>query len=93
MATSAGGKQLVQFVAANVRNARLGVGLTQAQLAELIGVDVRQLQNIEAARSGPSFDALAALAEALGMPASKLLEPVRFKNAKRGRPRKSDVPE
>lgn len=92
MATSPGGQRLVQNIAANVRARRRAAGLTQAELAEGVGIDVRQLQYIESARSGPSYDVLATLAQVLDVSAPTLLEYARFVNPKRGRPKKDSTP-
>jgi transcriptional regulator with XRE-family HTH domain len=41
--------------------------LTQAQLAELSGVGLRTLKQLEAGKANPTFDTLAEIADVLGM--------------------------
>lgn len=55
----------------SVRNER---GLTQAQLAEEVGIEARSLQRIEAGRTTPSIPRLCAIAEVLGVTPGALLD-------------------
>jgi len=57
-----------------IANARHARSLTQAQLAEEIGVDQRSLQRIEAGRTAPSLQRLREIASALNVELSRLLE-------------------
>lgn len=51
-------------------------GLTQGQLAELIGVEQPTVQRWEKGKREPSFDQLFSLATALGVDPSSLLDPI-----------------
>jgi transcriptional regulator with XRE-family HTH domain len=56
---------------AHVRHER---GLTQAELAEDVGIDARSIQRIEAGRTAPSLQRLCAIAESLGVRPGALLD-------------------
>lgn len=56
---------------AHVRHER---GLTQAGLAEDVGIDARSVQRIEAGRTAPSLERLCAIAESLGVRPGSLLD-------------------
>jgi transcriptional regulator with XRE-family HTH domain len=56
---------------AHVRHER---GLTQAGLAEDVGIDARSIQRIEAGRTAPSLERLCAIAESLGVRPGSLLD-------------------
>jgi len=58
----------------NILHYRKEQGLTQEQLAEMTNYSRNHIQKIETAVSVPSVDALLDIAEALGIPPSKLLE-------------------
>lgn len=61
----------------NLRRLRRQKDITQEQLAEIIGVSVHLISNIERGINGPSFDTLSKLAKALDVEVSKLFD---FKN-------------
>jgi transcriptional regulator with XRE-family HTH domain len=49
-------------------------GITQEQLANIIGVTVESISNIERGVYGPKFDNLEKIADALHMPVKELFE-------------------
>lgn len=55
-------------VAENIKTIRKQKGLTQKQLAELIGVSVRGLQDIEYGKTQPKYKTLLKLSEVLDYP-------------------------
>ncbi|HEY7202636.1 MAG TPA: helix-turn-helix transcriptional regulator, partial [Candidatus Dormibacteraeota bacterium] len=55
-------------VAALLRSYRLRAGLTQEELAQLAGLSVRTIRNLELRRTNPYRDSLRRLAEALRLP-------------------------
>jgi transcriptional regulator with XRE-family HTH domain len=68
---------------------RVAKGLTQEQLAELLGVETRYLQGIEAGARNFTMRTLIALASRLGVEPSALFEPPTSTEAPRpGRPRR-----
>lgn len=64
--------------------------MTQWELAEAADVDRRHLQTIERAGANPTIAVVAAIAEALGVPPSRLLRPAKLQPPRRGRPKKSN---
>lgn len=50
-----------------LKNRREELGVTQDYLAELAGVGLRTLKEIESGKGNPTFDTLNKLAEVLGM--------------------------
>ena len=58
----------------NLKVFRQRKGLTQEQLAELVGIDRTHMGNIELARSGASLDVIFRIADALEIPVYKLFE-------------------
>ncbi len=58
---------------ANVRRERDAIGMTQARLAELIGIDIRNVQKIEAGETNVLITTATRLRQALGCSAEKLL--------------------
>jgi DNA-binding XRE family transcriptional regulator len=79
-------RALLESVAANVRRCRQKRDLTQEQLAELAGIELRSLQNIETGRTNLRVVTLHRLAEALGVAPAVLLEPGKLPTRPRGRP-------
>lgn len=65
--------QYKQAVAGVIRNRRTLAGLTQAQLAELIGGSEIGVRTWERAASGPSLETFLLLADAFGVDAKELL--------------------
>ncbi len=58
-----------------VRKARLAHGLTQEQLAELIGIDQRTILNIENHKGNPKFELLFPLIRTLKIDPSEIFYP------------------
>lgn len=56
-----------------LRELRLQQGLTQDQLAELVGTERSHVSAIERAEKGPAFATVFLFAEALKIPASELI--------------------
>lgn len=74
-------------VGENIRRGREGAGLTQAELAEIIGLEPRTVQRLEAG-SAVSLQSAVAVAEALRTPIEKLFESVKVSRRRRvGRPK------
>jgi transcriptional regulator with XRE-family HTH domain len=76
----------MKVVGRNIREARLEVGLTQAALAERMGVNPTYVTNVEAGRVNLTVGQLANIAGALGTGLEVRLpvlssEPVRFDSA------------
>lgn len=82
-------RRTLGYVAANVRKFRHASELTQAQLAEAVGIEPRFLQAIEAASFPPSFKNLIALAGALGVEVRDLFTPEKPAVRNPGRPPKN----
>lgn len=80
---------VLRSVAANVRRLRTRLQITQEQLAELAGLDLRFLQRIEAGRTNLGIVVLASLSQALGTSPSALLRKAELKPPPRGRPKKA----
>ncbi|MGA7178144.1 MAG: helix-turn-helix transcriptional regulator [Thiobacillaceae bacterium] len=57
-----------KLVGARIKELRKQAGLTQEQLAELVGLDARHLSRLEVGRHFPSLDSLERIAQALNMP-------------------------
>ncbi|HEY2951453.1 MAG TPA: helix-turn-helix transcriptional regulator [Verrucomicrobiae bacterium] len=64
--------QLKKF-GANVRRERVAMGLTQQRLAEMVELNIRNLQKIEAAETNVLVTTLVRLRRALGCSADKLV--------------------
>ncbi len=61
-----------QNLAVAVREARTGLGLSQEKLAEILNIDSRTIQGIEAGRGNPKFEKLYPLITYLKIPADKI---------------------
>ena len=79
---------MLGYVAANVRRLREKRGLSQAQFAEVAGLDFRFTQRVERGRLNFSIETLVRLAAALDTTPGALLRPAKLSPAKPGRPRK-----
>lgn len=75
-----------RYVAANVVRLRRELSLSQAQLAERVGLGVPSLSEIERARVNLTLGTLLELAKALRVKPDELLKPAKFVKAKKGRP-------
>jgi len=62
------------IVGDNVKSARKARGMTQEQLAEFAGLDLRYLGSIERGKGNPSVNVLGRIAQALKVKPSDLLE-------------------
>lgn len=58
-----------------IRKAREDQGLSQASLAEMLGIDVRTIINIENFRGNPKFEVLYPLVTTLRIPADRIFYP------------------
>ena len=76
------------FVGENVRRGRRRRDLSQEQLAEAAGLDVRFVRRVERGSVNLRFDTVIRLAEALDIEPGALLRKVNVTAAKPGRPRK-----
>ncbi len=63
---------LLKMIGASVRSQRVAAGLTRARLAQVSGVSLRFLNDVELGRANPSVLKLQALAEALEAPIESL---------------------
>lgn len=63
-----------KILGANIRKYRLGKGLTQEAVSELIGLSVNYYRQIELGNKTPQLKTFILIAEALEAPADKLLE-------------------
>jgi Zn-dependent peptidase ImmA (M78 family)/DNA-binding XRE family transcriptional regulator len=64
------------FVAERLTEGREARGLTQASLAEMTGIKAQSLSHYEQGRQSPSPEALALLADKLGLPEHYFLRPI-----------------
>ena len=64
--------QLKEF-GANVRRERVALGMTQGRLAELIDIDIRNVQKIEAGETNVLVTTATRIRQALGCSAEKLI--------------------
>jgi transcriptional regulator with XRE-family HTH domain len=80
------------WIGANVRIHRRRANLTQVQLAELIGLEVKTLQKIETGHGNCTARVLAALSLALSIDPGELFKAAPPVEIKRGRPRKGASP-
>jgi transcriptional regulator with XRE-family HTH domain len=78
-----------RYVGANVSDLRTAQPLTQEQLAEMAGIEVRYLRLIERGRTNMTLSVLVDLADALGVELSRLVHPAELKAPRPGRPRKT----
>jgi transcriptional regulator with XRE-family HTH domain len=78
--------KVLASIAANVVRLRHRVGLTQEQLSEEAGLELRFLQKVERGKPNISVGTLVQLADALGVNPKALLTLARLRPARRGRP-------
>lgn len=67
---------LTQLLGAQIRRIRENLVLTQAELAERLGIDDTQLSRYERGGANPSAERLGQIAKALGVPISELFKNV-----------------
>jgi transcriptional regulator with XRE-family HTH domain len=82
-------EQVMSYVGANVRRLREERGLTQDQLAEAVGVDIRTVQRIEAGMANVLLGTLVDLGDVLGVKPGALLKEAEMPEVKRGRPKRA----
>lgn len=82
-------RELMQYVAANIRRLRIRRGLTQESLADASGLDLTYVARVERAGINVSVGVLAQFADALGVAPGKLLLPAKMHAIAVGRPKKS----
>ena len=68
-------QDIKQNLADAVREARTKLGLSQEQLAEILGFDSRTILNIENGRGNPKFENLCALIRYLNLTDNKIFYP------------------
>jgi transcriptional regulator with XRE-family HTH domain len=79
---------LLLYIAANLRRVRQQRGITQEQLAEAAGIELRTMQAVEVGRQSMSLGTLVRLANALDVSPGALFRSAAMPEIKRGRPRK-----
>jgi DNA-binding XRE family transcriptional regulator len=81
--------KLAQHVGRRVAELRSALELTQAQLAETLGVSIRYLQSIEAGAENLTLETIAKLATILEAEPIAFFEPPATKKPRPGRPKRS----
>ena len=66
--------EITEIISKNVRHYRKEKGITQKRVAEICGVTIQQIQDVEAGRRKPSIDLVFRMASAFGVDSGKLLE-------------------
>ena len=79
---------LRDYVAANARKQREALGLTQEQVASLVGCSPRYFRSIEVGQVNLTLATLSLIANALEVEAHELLRPAHLVRRGRGRPAK-----
>jgi transcriptional regulator with XRE-family HTH domain len=85
--SAAGTRAILSFIAANIRARRVRQGMTQEQMAEDAGLDLRHYQRIERGTMNITIAVLVAIADALLVKPAVLFRPAKLGPAMRGRPR------
>jgi transcriptional regulator with XRE-family HTH domain len=81
---------VLEWIAANVRVSREARGMTQEQLVDATGIELRQVSRIETASAGHfGVVTLLRIARALETTADALMEPAQLERRGRGRPKQS----
>lgn len=65
-------KPIRKLLGERIRELRKAKGLTQEQLAELVGVEPRHISRVEGGYNSPSIERLARIAEVLEVPIQEL---------------------
>lgn len=65
---------IIAQVAARIRGARLEAGLTQVQVAQRGGIDLRTVTRVEGQEREPGIVTVVKIARGIGVPASALLD-------------------
>ncbi len=79
--------EIVRAVGLRIGEAREHHGLTQAELAERLGIALRNLQRIERGEQNLTIQTIVKVANALGVPPSEFWKAPTRPPAKRGRPK------
>jgi transcriptional regulator with XRE-family HTH domain len=79
-------EEQLESIAANVRRCRAKLGLTQENLGEVTGFDIRFIQRLERGRINFSIETLVRLAAALEVPPGLLLRKTKLNPPVPGRP-------
>ncbi|MFO0675334.1 MAG: helix-turn-helix transcriptional regulator [Polyangiaceae bacterium] len=82
-------ERLVKDVGRRIGELRSDVGVTQAELAEKIGVATRYVQSVEGGGENLTLTTIAKFAIALGVPAASFFERPARPKPRPGRPKKS----
>lgn len=85
-----------ELFAGRLRELRTAMGLSQSELADKVGVNVRQISRMETAAQVPTWPIAVALAGALGVGVEAFTIAPQSSSSptpKRGRPRKGAAPE
>lgn len=67
--------KLLEYIGANIKKTREGIGLTQDELARKTAKNKSSISNIENGRGNPTIESLLAVADALGVEVWELLRP------------------
>lgn len=89
MAMTDDGKSLVRDVGRRIAELRASKKLTQEKFAELLGIELRNVQRLERG-ANVTLLTLSAVAGALGVRPIELFEPPASRVVRRGRPRRAD---
>jgi transcriptional regulator with XRE-family HTH domain len=81
-------EQIIRDVGRMIQQSRRAAGLTQAQMAERLGIAVRSLAHIEAGKQNLTLRTMTEIAAVLGVRTVDLLAPPESRIVKRGRPKK-----
>jgi transcriptional regulator with XRE-family HTH domain len=81
--------QVVRDVGRKLRELRMKRGWTQEDVAEKLGIALRNYQVMERGKQNLTLKTIAKLARVLGVRAVQLLEPPKSRTVPRGRPRKN----
>jgi len=75
-------KLVKKLLGERIRELRKAKGLTQEQLAELVGVEPRHISRVEGGYSSPSIERLARIAEILEVPIKALFDYMHLNDSK-----------
>lgn len=81
--------RLQEQVGRRVAELRIERSLTQAKLAELVGVSIRYLQSIEGGQENLGLETIAKLANVLKLLPIRFFEPPTTKKQRPGRPKRA----
>lgn len=82
------GQGVLGHIAASVRRARLRLGKTQEEMAELAAMDLQFFRRVERGNIKLSVSSLVRIGTAIGVKMAVLLRPAKAIDRKVGRPRK-----